>query len=314
MNKKYIIYSYCFYPQFETMEENLRDKLNTLISIKERCQLLKQYLKKSTTTLKTPNLSQETHFNLNRITSYLKDNIQLQRIKYIIKNENYRNNIYKNYKNINLPTTQYLNIFDIENNYWDKLEKEIFLEFNFIENNKFLINKITVYSIWLNDIYYMHNEKDIENKTEEIKNFMKNGKLDKNKLLLYSYVLDIRPVEFISFYSKINKKITKWTKEEDILLINAVEENGESWKIVSKYLENRTYLQCRERYKNHLDKNIKKCKWTDEEDLILLELCKDYLIEEGSDGRKSGWADIAKKIKYRTDMQCRKRYFQLNKK
>lgn len=60
-----------------------------------------------------------------------------------------------------------------------------------------------------------------------------------------------------------------WTKDEDQILIKLVQQYGKSWSNISKQLYNgtgnrffRTAKQCRERYNNHLDPNIKKGYWT----------------------------------------------------
>ena len=41
------------------------------------------------------------------------------------------------------------------------------------------------------------------------------------------------------------------------------------WSLIASNLPGRTGKQCRERWHNQLDPNIKKEGWTDEEDLIL---------------------------------------------
>ncbi len=51
--------------------------------------------------------------------------------------------------------------------------------------------------------------------------------------------------------------------------------------------------QCRERWHNHLNPNISKAPWSEEEDLIILEFQRD--------GTGNHWADIAKRLPGRTD-------------
>ena len=62
-----------------------------------------------------------------------------------------------------------------------------------------------------------------------------------------------------------------WTKEEDNILRQQVLTNGpRNWSAVAEALPGRIGKQCRERWHNHLDPNIKKEKWSPEEDRIIL--------------------------------------------
>lgn len=55
------------------------------------------------------------------------------------------------------------------------------------------------------------------------------------------------------------------TKEEDQQLIQLVGENGaKNWSAIAKKLKGRMGKQCRERWHNHLNPDIKKQKWTEE--------------------------------------------------
>lgn len=68
---------------------------------------------------------------------------------------------------------------------------------------------------------------------------------------------------------------------------------AKKWSQIAAQLPGRTGKQCRERWHNHLNPDINKSKkWTEEEDRIILE--SHLLI-----GNK--WADIARKLKGRTD-------------
>lgn len=84
-----------------------------------------------------------------------------------------------------------------------------------------------------------------------------------------------------------------WTEEEDRILIEKVREFGPSnWSNIASFLQGRIGKQCRERWHNHLNPDIKKNKWTDHEDKAIIELHARY-------GNK--WSDIAKHLPGRTD-------------
>eukprot|EP00736_Rhodelphis_marinus_P009503 Rmarinus@m.26439 len=84
-----------------------------------------------------------------------------------------------------------------------------------------------------------------------------------------------------------------WTKEEDEIVIQLVSEYGaKKWSQIAASLPGRIGKQCRERWHNHLNPDIKKTHWTPEEEDKLIQLHYQF-------GNK--WAEIAKQLPGRTD-------------
>ncbi|MCL7026695.1 hypothetical protein MKW94_013255 [Papaver nudicaule] len=84
-----------------------------------------------------------------------------------------------------------------------------------------------------------------------------------------------------------------WTLEEDDKIMELVAKYGPTkWSVIAKELPGRIGKQCRERWHNHLNPEIKRDAWTVEEELALMNAHRLY-------GNK--WAEIAKVLPGRTD-------------
>jgi hypothetical protein len=91
-----------------------------------------------------------------------------------------------------------------------------------------------------------------------------------------------------------------WSREEDEAVVRFVHENGtKEWTKLAAMLPGRIGKQCRERWRNHLDPDVNRDPWTDEEDQILMEMHEKI---------GSKWVKIAEFLPHRSDNAIKNRW------
>jgi hypothetical protein len=108
-------------------------------------------------------------------------------------------------------------------------------------------------------------------------------------------------LQCFSRYKRIKPGIIKgsWKREEDMRIIELVHKYGKSWSKISKIIKSRNGKQIRDRFINVLDPEIRKGKFTEEEDRTLIILYQKL-------GPK--WATIAKYFPNRTADMIKNRF------
>jgi len=98
----------------------------------------------------------------------------------------------------------------------------------------------------------------------------------------------------------------KFSPEEDNTLRQLVQAHGTgSWNLISRYFEDRTARQCRDRWNHYLSQESQNIEWSEEDDIRLLQLFDEY---------GSKWTSISKILPNRTAVSVRNRCCRLLRK
>ena len=127
----------------------------------------------------------------------------------------------------------------------------------------------------------------------------------KNWKIISDSVLVRSSVQCLHRWSKILKPgLVKgpWSIEQDRKLLEWIKSEGaKHWNQCAEYVNGRTGKQCRERWFNTLNPQIRKGEWTPEEDFIIFESFRIF---------GSQWTNIAKKLNNgRTENSIKNRFY-----
>jgi hypothetical protein len=97
-----------------------------------------------------------------------------------------------------------------------------------------------------------------------------------------------------------------WTVEEDQILKDwVVKEGAHRWSQAAALIKGRSGKQCRERWFNTLDPDVKKGSWGEEEDRLIFDMYQKY---------GSAWSKISKALPGRTENAIKNRFYSTKRK
>lgn len=239
-------------------------------------------------------------------------------------------NNYNNNNNVNIPQ---FNNFDVNyqkpnnscyNNIYNNINSNYQLSNNnnYNNNSNFNFNSLTLSetqreeksdktpteSLSINSDFNYLDSKKIWTKEEDqiLINFVKSTNTHNWKKV--AAILKNKTPQQCSYrFNKIytQKDLQKWTRNEDILIVELIEKFGLDWDKIKTYFPNRKKEEISERYFKKLDPSLKRCKFEPEEDALIIKLHNIH-------GNK--WNEISRYFKDRSSGMIKNRYYSFLKK